>query len=111
MNDTTIEKVKAIASNLEHLPDGTIQMYIDDAKIEMDDLTYNEKYEEKIMRYLAAHFGTLDCAKATSEKLDGLGSQNFANRSGDKGLELTEYGKEVIRLLKKSRGPSLVVMS
>lgn len=111
MNDTTVDKVRAIASNLGQLPDSTIQMYIDDAKLEMENLNYNPKYEEKIMRYLAAHFGTLDYPKAISERVEGIGSQSYADRSGKKDLELTEYGKEVLRLLKKSNGPNMVVIS
>ena len=108
---TTVNKVKAIASNLANLYEETVQMYIDDAVIEMQDLTYDEKYEEKIMRYLAAHYGTIDHPKVTAEKLDGLGSQNFATRTGTKDLELTEYGIEVQRLLKKSSGLNFMVIS
>lgn len=109
MADTTAQRVKAIASNLRSMSDETIHIYIEDAKIEMQSMKYKLELEEKVMRYLAAHFGTLDAPKAVSEKVDGLGSQAFSDTTADKkGLYATPYGQEVARLLKKSHGGIIV---
>lgn len=111
MADTTVSNVRAIAGHLNTLPDSTIQMYIDDAKLEMQNLSYAPQYEEKIQRYLAAHFGTLQNPKAKSESVDGLGSQTFSDvTSGKEGLKSTEYGQEVLRLLKKGKS-SIIIRS
>ncbi len=110
MADTTAVRVKSIASNLKNMEDSTIDMYIEDAKIEMQSMKYKATFEEKIMRYLAAHFATLDAPKAVSEKIDGLGSQSFSDSTaGENDLYSTPYGQEVARLLKKSNGGIMVI--
>lgn len=110
MADTTISKIRAIASHLGSLPDSTLQMYIDDAKLEMQNMKYNKKYEEKIMRYLAVHYATLQVPRVKQEKIDGLGSQSFSDAtSGKEGLQSTEYGQEVLRMLKKSNSGMIVI--
>ncbi|MFT9496373.1 DUF4054 domain-containing protein [Anaerosolibacter sp.] len=111
MAATTVGNVRAIASHLGRLPDSTIQMYIDDAQLEMQNLKYQSHFEEKIMRYLAAHYGTLQVPKVKQERVDGLGSQTFSDNTGRKeGLNSTEYGQEVLRMLKKSN-PGILVIS
>lgn len=105
-----MEKVRAIASHLRALPDSAIEVYIDDAKLEMKSLEFKPTYREKIMRYLAAHFATLDNPKVKSEKVDGLASLTYGDvTSGKEGLKSTEYGQEVIRLLKKSNSGIIVI--
>ncbi len=109
MNETTVANVKAIASNLSEMPDETIQLYIEDAKLEMQNLKYAPVYEEKLMRYMAAHLGTLDMPKVTTEKLDGVGSQSYQMQTSEDGLKGTPYGREVLRILKKSSGGIFVI--
>lgn len=108
---TTVSKVRGIASHLKKLSDESIETYIEDASLELEDWKYDDKYQEKMERYLAAHFATLDHPKAISEDLKGLGSKDYPDRTGTKGLEMTEYGKEVLRIVKKSNGPTFMVFS
>ncbi|ABR46650.1 conserved hypothetical protein [Alkaliphilus metalliredigens QYMF] len=107
--ETTVERVRAIASHLGGLPDSTIEIYIEDAKLEMNSMEFKASFKEKIMRYLTAHYATLDNPKIKSEKVDGLGAIAFSDStSGKEGLKSTEYGQEVLRLLKKSNLSMLV---
>lgn len=86
-------------------------MYIADAKLEMQSMRYKPRYEEKIQRYLAAHYATLANPMVKSESLDGLGSQTYLSPGeGKEGLEATAYGQEVARILKKS-GHGVMVIS
>jgi len=111
MPDTTVAAVRAIAPHLSNIPNDTIQMYIDDAKTEMETLQYKPSQEEKIMRYLAAHYATLSFPVVKSESLDGLGSQNYViPGEGKEDLSATAYGQEVARMLKKS-GNGMIVIS
>jgi hypothetical protein len=111
MPQTTVSKVRSIASHLSKLSDQSIELYIEDAVLELEDWEYDDKYQEKMERYMAAHFATLDHPKAVSEAVKGLGSKDYANKTGTEGLEITEYGKELLRIMKKSQGPTFMVFS
>ena len=111
MPDTTVAAVRGIVPHLAKIPDETIQMYIEDAKLEMQSLKYSPRYEEKIMRYLASHYAALSFPVVKSESLDGLGSQDYiVPGDGKEGLSATAYGQEVARILKKS-GYGMIVIS
>lgn len=109
MADTTPEKIKAIASHLSSMEDSTLEIYIQDAKDELSTLDIPTNLEEKTQRYLAAHYATLDKRRPTSEKL-GPASQSYKELDGD-GLGLTEYGREVKRILDRYSGPSIMLFS
>ena len=111
MPETTVDKVRGIASHLKKVSDTNIDTYISDAVLELEGYSYDDKYQEKLERYLAAHFATLDHPKPTSKDLDGLGSHKYPDRTGKEGLKLTEYGQEVLRVLKKQNGPTFMVLS
>lgn len=111
MPDATVAAVRAIAPHLSKIQDETVQMYIEDAKVEMQSLKYQPRHEEKLMRYLAAHYATLSFPVVKSESLDGLGSQDYVvPGDGKEGLAATPYGQEVARILKKS-GYGVIVIS
>jgi len=114
MADTTPEKVRNIAKHLKKVDDSTLGMYIDDAKLEIERHKVADKYQEKLQRYLAAHFATLDYRRPDTQKIGDL-QTSYKSPDGDtksSGLDGTEYGKEFGRLLKialGSRGINLVV--
>jgi|AntRauTorcE11897_2_1112592.scaffolds.fasta_scaffold04872_3 hypothetical protein len=113
MADTTVERVRAIASHLEALENSQIEIYISDAKLDLDDIGFDSKYEEKLQRYLTAHLATIDVPRAISEKTEDFqvkyqGAPAVSNKNF---LETTKYGQEVLRTLKKNGGPSLVLFS
>jgi hypothetical protein len=109
MADTSPYNVKAIAKHLASVEDMVIQMYIDDAVLEVADQKPPAKYEEKMQRYLAAHFATLDKRRPESQRVDGLQTNYKAGSPEDRGLNATEYGQEYQRLLKQSKGTSFKV--
>ena len=111
MADTTPSKVKLIASHLEGIPDESLLLYIEDAKLELTRKAYDIEYEEKLQRYYTAHFATLDIRRPKSEKIANQISASYEKKTGEKGLELTEYGQEIKRILDEMSGPNIVVIS
>lgn len=102
MADTTVEKVLAIAPHLGDLPESTVQMYIDDAIEELSSTSLADS--ERAQRYLAAHLGTLNVRRATSEKVGDI-KVDYPEGSADAvGLNLTSYGREYARLLGNEKG-------
>ncbi|MBH0230061.1 DUF4054 domain-containing protein [Halobacillus yeomjeoni] len=69
MADTTPEKVRAIAKHLKKVEETTLQMYIDDAKLEIERHKVAAKYYDKLQRYLAAHFAALDYRRPETQKI------------------------------------------
>lgn len=102
MADTTVGRVRAIAGHLRKLPDSTIELYIEDAKEEVAKLGVSSDREERMQRYLAAHFGTLQNPRPTDQRVKDL-SLSYNRASGD-GLDATEYGQEYKRLLGQTSG-------
>ena len=98
MSDTNIDNVKAIADHLSDVPDSTIQLFIEDAKLELDKYSIPDKYQEKLQRYLTAHLATLNTRRVNSYSVDDI-SVSYKAISGE-GLNSTEYGQEVKRILK-----------
>lgn len=113
MADTTPAKVKAIAKHLNKVEDPTLQMYIDDAKLELADKAVPETYEEKLQRYLAAHFATIDFRRPQTQRIGDLQTSYTGidtQATSDPGLESTQYGQEYKRLWRKINGIRMVVL-
>lgn len=96
---TTPEKVKAIARHLSSLTDEQVSVLIEDASLEVSELPVKEKYKERLARYLAAHYGSLNVRQAQSETVGPL-KRTFTSSTIDsnKGLEATPFGQEYARL-------------
>lgn len=108
MATTTAARIKSIAKHLKELPDSDIEVFIDDAYMEVSDLNVKEEYEERLTRYLAAHLASLNVRQAMAEKVADM-SRSYAPHEliAGKGLELTAYGQEYKRLVKKYGPPKL----
>jgi hypothetical protein len=111
---TTVERVRSIAKHLSSLPDDDLQVSIDDAYQEVKDRHVPSQYFERLNRYLAAHFASLNVRRAQSERV-GPTQRSYSNSQLDtnKGLDATPYGQEYKRLLKRidgSGGLNLVVI-
>lgn len=111
MADTTVANVRAIAAHLASLTDEQIQLYIADAQAELEGKVIPEHLEERIQRYLAAHFATLQVRRPVTEKVEQVSTSYRQGQDTARGFDLTEYGQEARRLLRKALGPSLVVMN
>ncbi|MGY4689341.1 DUF4054 domain-containing protein [Salibacterium sp. K-3] len=112
MADTTVDNVKAIASHLKSLSDSDIQMYIDDAKMEVDELGVAEKYHERLQRYLVAHYASLNIRRPEARSFEGASVSYKGPRETTygSGMNMTEYGQEYQRLLRKAQGLRLLVL-
>lgn len=110
MADTTVDKVKAIAKHLKNLSDEDIQMYIDDAILEVKEYRIADKYKERLQRYLAAHLASLDIRREESRSFEGASVTYSTSESSGKELDSTSYGQEFKRLLRKAQGLRLTVI-
>ncbi|MED4455909.1 DUF4054 domain-containing protein [Metabacillus fastidiosus] len=97
---TTPAKVKSIAKHLSSLSDEQVLLLIEDAQLEVEDLPVATKYKEKLTRYLAAHFCSLNIRQAQSETVGPI-KRTFTSSAIDssKGLDATPFGQEYQRLL------------
>ena len=101
MTDTTIDRVKNVASHLQDMDASVIDMYIEDAKLELQDYNFDDSYMEKLQRYLAAHLATLNERRPDSYSVDDI-SVSYTAQKGT-GFESTEYGQEFLRLMNKAK--------
>ncbi len=98
MASTTPERVKAMADHLAAIPTETLEMYIEDAALDLRAFRLGG-FREKAERYLAAHLGTLGYPRPQSQSVSDM--SETARGSFTEGLKLTEYGQEVLRILKR----------
>ncbi len=98
---TTPLRVKSIAKHLTSLSDEQVLVLIEDATAEVLALPVKEEYKERLARYLAAHYGSLNVRQAQSETVGPL-KRSYTSDAIDrsKGLDGTSYGQEYLRLLK-----------
>lgn len=99
---TTPDKVKSIAKHLSSLTDDQVLLLINDATLEVEELNIDQKYKEKLTRYLSAHYGSINIRQTQSETV-GPVKRSYTSASIDarKGFDATPYGQEYARLLKK----------
>lgn len=96
---TTAAKVQSIAKHLKAIVPEDLEIYIEDASLEVSSSLISAEYREKATRYLAAHMASLNVRQLVNQKVDGL-SQTFQAAAGAApGLESTSYGQEYLRIL------------
>lgn len=116
---TTIERVRLLSDEFTSVSDDRLTMYIEDASDEVSSFNFPERYNEKLTRYLAAHFVALSVTKAQAvirEKVDVIERQ-YSDPNKNFGLLATKFGQEYQRmfeelqeLLKPKKGINLVVI-
>lgn len=116
---TTIERIRLLSDEFATVSDDRITMYIEDATSEVSSLNLPEHYNERLTRYLAAHFVALSVTKAQAvirEKVDVIERQ-YSDPNKNFGLLATKFGQEYQRmldelqeLLKPKKGINLVVI-
>lgn len=104
MAETTLERIRATASHLAAVPDTTLMLFIEDATLEVSGLNAPEKYQERLVRYLAIHLASISPKTVLKEKLEGL-EKTYANTGASGGLLSTTYGAEYQRLLDELEVP------
>lgn len=111
-NKTTVEKARLTAAELADVSDESIQLFINDAWLEVEE-KFQSKYQEKACRFLACHLAVLNNQNTKSEQIGPLKKEYSGFHSTFTDLKRTVYGQEYLRLLKSytnSNGLSLLVM-
>lgn len=116
---TTIERIRLLSDEFATISDDRITMYIEDASNEVSSFKLPGQYEERLTRYLAAHFVALSVTKAQAvirEKVDVIERQ-YSDPSKNFGLLATKFGQEYQRMLeelqeqlKPNKGINLMVL-
>lgn len=99
-NKTTVDKVRLTAAELTSVSDDSIQLFIEDAWLEVQD-QFKEKYQEKACRFLACHLAVLNNQNTKSEQVGSLKKEYSGFHSTFTDLKRTVYGQEYLRLLKQ----------
>ncbi|MFO7820048.1 MAG: DUF4054 domain-containing protein [Halanaerobacter sp.] len=104
MSSTNVDNVRNIASHLDELEDSQIELYMEDAELEIPDDIMDSEYGEKAHRYLTAHLATLDVRRPTREDKLNLSVSYSDDDTKENVLSTTKYGKEYSRIAKKASG-------
>lgn len=100
---TTIERVRLLGNEFEAVPDTRLEMYIEDASLEVSSLSIPEAHHERLARYLAAHLAILSTEPKQAvvrEKVDVIERQ-YSDPNKNIGLLGTKYGQEYQRILEE----------
>lgn len=84
------------------MSDIRLQMFIEDAWLDVQDLNVPEKHQERLTRYLAAHLAFSDIKEVAKESVGSL-AREYQKRSGNDLTDLssTPFGQEYQRLVDK----------
>lgn len=101
MAKTTIERLKNTVKQAENMSEGTLEMYIDDAFLDVQEAKFPEMQQERANRYLAAHLVVLADKHVISEAVGPL-KRNYSGVNADsQDLQTTPFGQEYLRLFDK----------
>jgi hypothetical protein len=96
--NTTPDVIKMTAKHLSSVPNEVLQIFIDDASLEVSSMKISEENKQRLIRYLATHLASLSNKTVKKEKVDGL-EREYSVSDGVTGLDSTQYGQEYLRLL------------
>ncbi|AJI23181.1 hypothetical protein BG04_1443 [Priestia megaterium NBRC 15308 = ATCC 14581] len=97
---TTPEIIQKTAEHLASMSPDVLEIFIDDATLEVENLDVSEDNKQRLIRYYATHLATIKAQTVKRKKLDVMETEyNVSNTAV--GLESTPYGQEYSRLLKK----------
>lgn len=98
---TTIERVRLLGAEFEAVSDARLELYIEDASLEVSSLGIREAHHERLTRYLAAHLAILSTEPKQAvirEKVDVIERQ-YSDPNKNLGILGTKYGQEYQRIL------------
>ncbi|EUJ44047.1 DUF4054 domain-containing protein [Listeria fleischmannii] len=114
MAKTTVEKLKLTAKGLANLSVDALQLFIDDAFMQVKEAGFPDEWQDVANRYLAAHLAVLDEKNVKSEGVGPLKREYSDKDLSFLDLNSTAYGQEYARLLKLygdgRKGLSMVVV-
>ncbi|MEH7214777.1 DUF4054 domain-containing protein [Priestia megaterium] len=97
---TTPEIIQNTAEHLASMSSDVLQIFIDDATLEVEDLNVSEDNKQRLIRYYATHLATLKAQTVKREKMDVMETE-YNVTTNAVGFDTTPYGQEYSRLLKK----------
>ena len=100
---TSVERIRLLSDEFASVSDDRLTMYIEDASSEVSSLNLPEQYQERLTRYLAAHFVALSITKSQAvirEKVDVIERQ-YSDPNSNFGLLATKFGQEYQRMLEE----------
>lgn len=112
MPNTTPERIKAYAPHVARVSNETLLIAIEDAQRELAHLSQSHPDRERLERLLAVHYVTMGTPELRSYTFEGL-SKTFATgeKDGSDGdLDGTKWGREAERILRRLRGPGVVLV-
>ncbi|WP_419882785.1 DUF4054 domain-containing protein [Peribacillus sp. B-H-3] len=95
---TTPGRVRSMSKEMASLSDDQLNMYIEDASLEVFFLNVKEEQKERLTRYLAAHLAFVNIKRVKSEKVGEL-ARTYADSSSESGLNSTPFGQEYQRII------------
>ncbi|MDU2109076.1 MAG: DUF4054 domain-containing protein [Peptoniphilus lacydonensis] len=110
MTKSTVDNVRLTASELSGVSDDAIELFIDDAWIEVYSIFSKEDIKEKACRYLACHLAVLNNQNTKSEQVGSLKKEYSGFHSSFTDLKRTVYGQEYLRLYNKYAKKDLLNM-
>jgi Protein of unknown function (DUF4054) len=97
---TTPARVRTMGKEFTSMTDEQLNLYIEDASLEVSSLSVPEEHKERLARYLTAHLATVNAKKVVREKVDVIERQ-YSDQGTAIGLQSTPYGQEFQRILSK----------
>ncbi|EKL7559095.1 DUF4054 domain-containing protein, partial [Enterococcus faecalis] len=92
MTKSTVDNVRLTASELSGVSDDAIELFIDDAWIEVNNIFFKDDIKEKACRYLACHLAVLNNQNTKSEQVGSLKKEYSGFHSSFTDLKRTVYG-------------------
>lgn len=105
MSKPDVTTLRFMSDQFADMSDPKLQMFIDDAYLEVTSLNVAEQNHERLARYLAAHLALTDSKEVSKEAVGSL-TREYQRRAGNDntGLLSTSFGQEYQRLLDRLTG-------
>ena len=95
---TTPARVKEMGNEFISMTNERINMFIEDASLEVSSLSVPVSYQERLARYLTAHLASVNNQRVIKEKVDVI-ERTYSDPNKNDGILSTKYGQEYQRVL------------
>lgn len=95
---TTPARVKEMGNEFSSLTDERLNLFIEDASLEVSSLSVPEGHQERLTRYLTAHLASVNNQRVIKEKVDVI-ERTYSDLNKNDGILSTKYGQEYHRVL------------
>jgi len=95
---TTPERIRIMGNEFTSMTDEQLNIFIEDASLEVSFLIVPEEYRERLARYLVAHLASVNNQRVIKEKVDVI-ERIYSDPNKNDGIFTTKYGQEYKRIL------------